>query len=314
MKPIYFPFTYICEPLTRRLCRLFGQMTVYLPTAANIPGNMSQLQTDGCIALRIPFPTDDDRLMGFNRELKAWGEQHYGDGASLKNAFNEGFYNQTFTAQIRSDILKHDKPVEASSDPAFNARLFLLMAQELDAQQNDLDRKLALSADAEQELFARLNGQEKPDLSSQQLQRTDYGSVMTASRLSAWSHLFCKDAPEACFLVTTSRACLDFMAESFPNIRQAVVFDNIAWEISDSGRAALIQYLSRLCQASDAGAEVNPPPELKFAESAGRLHLALYLLPNTGPTEINSVLSLAGDSKQIKDRVPFNTVIALCEM
>jgi hypothetical protein len=288
-------------------------MTVYLPTAANIPINISQLQTDGCIALRFPFPDDGDKLVGFSRELKAWGEQHYGDGASLKNAFNEGFYNQTFTAQIRADILKQEKPVETSSDPVFNARLFLLMAQELDAQQDDLDRKLALSAGAEQELFARMKGQEKPDFLASPIQRTDYGSVMTASRLSAWSHLFCKDAPESCFLVTTSRACLDHMMESFPNIRQASVFDNISWDISESERAALIQYLSALGQDSDAGADSISPPILTSAETAEPLQLTFYFLPDTGPAEICSVLSHAGDSGQIRDRARQNTIIALCE-
>jgi hypothetical protein len=313
MKPIYFPFTYICEPLARRLCRLFGQMTVYLPLSDNIHINISQLQADDCIELRFPFPDDGDKLMGFSRELKAWGEQHYGDGASLKNAFNEGFYNQTFTAQIRADILKLEKPVEATSDPVFNARLFLLMAQELDAQQDDLDRKLSLSADAEQELFARMKGQEKPDLFEKQLQRTDYGSVMTASRLSAWSHLFCKDAPESCFLVTTSRACLDHMMESFPDIRQASVFDNISWDISDSERAALIQYLSALSQASNAGVDSILTPILTSSETAEQLRLTLYFQPGTGPAKICSVLSHAGDSGQIRDRARQNTIIALCE-
>jgi len=315
MKPVYFPFTHICEPLARRLCQLFGQMTVYLPMSDNIPGNMNQLQADGCIELRIPFPDDGDRLMILGRDFKTWGEQHYGEGASLKNAFSEGFYNQTFTAQIRSDILKHDKPVEASPDPAFNARLFLLMAQELDAQQDDLDRKLALSADAEQELFARMNGQERPDSFAKPIQSTDYGSVMTESRLSAWSHLFCKDVPESCFLVTTSRACVGHMMELFPDIRQASVFENISRDISDSERAALTQYLSALCQASDAGADfnLNPPPELKSAGNAGRLHLTLYFLPRTGPTEICSKLSQADDPGQIRDRVQQNIIIALCE-
>lgn len=313
MKPVYFPFTYIGEPLARRLCQLFGRTTVYLPTSANIPGNMSQLQSDGCIEFCFPFSDDGDRLTSLGRNFKAWGEQHYRDGASLKNAFNEGFYNQTFTAQLRSDILKYDKPVESSSDSAFTARLFLLMAQELDAQQDDLDRKLALSADAEQELFARLNGREKPEGGAKQIQNADYGSVMTASRLSAWSHLFFKDPPEFCFLVTTSRACIDFMAESFPDIIQVYVYENISWDISDSERAALLQYLSALGQVSDAGADIISRPALKSAGTAGGLHLTLYLLPRTGFAEICSVLSHAGESGQIRDRVPQNTIIALCE-
>ncbi|MDO9265091.1 MAG: hypothetical protein Q7U02_14070, partial [Desulfosalsimonadaceae bacterium] len=214
MKPVYFPFTYIPEPIARQISRLFGRTIVYLPMPAGFPKAMRQLETDGCIDLRVPYPEDGDRLVQSCREFKTWGGQHYGDGASLKKAFSEGFYNQSFTAQIRSDILKFDKAVDVSPDPAFSARLFLLMAQELDAQQHDIDLELALSMAAERELFARLNGRESmPDLPGEQAKNADYGTVMTAARLSAWSHLFYKDAPESCFLVTNSRASVDQMME-----------------------------------------------------------------------------------------------------
>ncbi|MFZ2631023.1 MAG: hypothetical protein WA081_16080 [Desulfosalsimonadaceae bacterium] len=314
MKPVYFPFTYIPEPVARQLEQLFGPTIVYRPIPADFPEAMRRLQADGCIDLRIPYPEEGDRLVQSCREFKTWGGQHYGDGASLKKAFSEGFYNQSFTAQIRSDILKHDKAVDVSPDPVFAARLFLLMAQELDTQQYDLDRELALSMAAERELFARMNGQESiPDSPGEHQKNTDYGSVMTAARLSAWSHLFYKDAPESCFLVTNSRASVDQMMESFPNIRQVARFEDIPCDLSQSQRNELAQFLASLRHSPDAGDEIIASPELKGAETAARIHLTLYLLPHAGPTEIFSVLSHAGDAGQIAARAQLNTIIALCE-
>jgi hypothetical protein len=314
MKPVYFPFTYIPEPIAKQISRLFGRTIVYLPMPSGFPETMRQLEADGCIDLRVPYPEEGDRLVQSCREFKSWGEQHYGDGASLKKAFSEGFYNQSFTAQIRSDILKHDQAVETSSDPVFAARLFLLMAQDRDAQQHDLDLELSLSMAAERELFARMNGQERtPDLSEAQTKTPDYGTVMTASRLSAWSHLFYKDAPESSFLVTNSRASVDQMMESFPDIRQVGRFGEISSEPSQLQQKALSQYLSSLRHSPEATADAISCPELKSAETADRIHLTLYLLPHAGPTEIFSVLSHAGDPGQIAARARLNAIIALCE-
>jgi len=315
MKPVYFPFTYIPEPVARQLDRLFGRTILYLPISAGFSETMRQLQADGCIDLRVPYPDDGDRLKQSCREFKAWGEQHYGDGASLKKAFSDGFYNQSFTAQIRSDILKHGTAVEAVPDPVFAARLFLLMAQELDAQQHDLDLELALSMAAERELFALMTGQEgTPDSLGEQMKNADYGTVMTAARLSAWAYLLCKDALESCFLVTNSRASVDQMMESFPDITQVARFEGISCDLSQSQRKELAQYLASLRNSPDIGAGAISCPELKAAETAAdRIHLTLYLLPHAGPTEIFSVLPHAGDSGQIAARAQFNTIIALIE-
>lgn len=297
------------------MARLFGATIVYLPMPAGYPEAMRQLQADGCIDMRVPYPDDGDRLMQSCREFKAWGEQHYGDGASLKKAFSDGFYNQSFTAQIRSDVLKYDHAVEAAPDLVFAARLFLLMAQELDAQQHDLDRELALSTAAERELFARMNGQERtPDSSEEQMKNADYGAVMTAARLSAWSYLFGKDAPESCFLVTNSRASLDQMVESFPDIRQVAGFEGISCELSRSQRDELTQCLVSLTQTPNLGDEAIAFPELKTVLSADRINLTLYILPHAEPTEIFVALSHAVDPGQIKDSARLNTVIALCEV
>jgi len=315
MKPVYFPFTYIPEPVARLMERLFGRTIVYLPTPTGFPEAMRQLQADGCIDLRVPYPDYEDRLKQSCREFKAWGEQHYGDGASLKKAFSDGFYNQSFTVQIRSDILKHDKAVETAPDPVFAARLFLLMAQELDAQQHDLDMELSLSIAAERELFDRMNGQERTIHSpKEQMKIADYGTVMTAARLSAWVYLLCKDAPESCFLVTNSRASVDQMMESFSDIRQVARFEGIPCDLSHSQQEELSQYLASLRHSPDAGSDAILCPELKATGTADRIHLTLYLLPHAGPTEIFSVLSHARDSGQIADRIQFNTIIALIEV
>jgi len=281
--------------------------------SAGFPESMRQLQADGCIDLRVPYPDDGDRLMRSCREFKSWGEQHYGDGASLKKAFREGFYNQSFTAQIQSDILKYDKSSEVIPDPLFSARLFLLMAQELDAQQNDLDQELALSMAAERELFARMNGREKPlDAPGEQAKNKDYGAVMTASRLSAWSYLLGKDAPESCFLVTTSRSTVNQMMETFHDMRQVSVFENISCYLGLSQRNELTQYIESLTRTLHT--EAIALPELKTVQTVNCINLTMYLLPQIGPEEICAALSHASNPGPLSHRARFNTVIALCDV
>ncbi|RJP92560.1 MAG: hypothetical protein C4518_06805 [Desulfobacteraceae bacterium] len=314
MKPVYFPFTYITEPVARQLSQLFGPAIVYLPMSSGFPESMRQLQADGCIDLRVPCPDDGDRLMRSCREFKSWGEQHYGDGASLKKAFRDGFYNQSFTAQIQSDILSYDKSSEVIPDPLFSARLFLLMAQELDAQQNDLDQELALSMAAERELFARMNGREKPlDAPGEQAKNKDYGAVMTASRLSAWSYLLGKDAPESCFLVTTSRSTVNQMMETFHDMRQVSVFEDISCDLGQPQRDELTQYLEALSQTQWPDAAPRVCQGLSSATNGDRINLSFYILPGMSPQAISARFSRTGDTIQLSDQIQKNTLICLVE-
>jgi mRNA-degrading endonuclease YafQ of YafQ-DinJ toxin-antitoxin module len=108
MKPIYFPFTYIPESVADSLSRFLGRIIVLQPVLNNQPELLHRLEEDRQIEIHVPFTEDEDRLNACSKDFQQWGRTHQGDEASLKDIFKDGFSNQTFTAQIRTDILKGD--------------------------------------------------------------------------------------------------------------------------------------------------------------------------------------------------------------
>ncbi|MDA3895291.1 MAG: hypothetical protein PF482_03970, partial [Desulfobacteraceae bacterium] len=210
MKPIYFPFTYIPESVADSLSRFLGRIIVLQPVLNNQPELLHRLEEDRQIEIHVPFTEDEDRLNACSKDFQQWGRTHQGDEASLKGIFKDGFSNQTFTAQIRTDILKSDVDTVVEPDPVFPSRLFLLMAQDLDLQQSAVDRELALSIDDEMALFTSMTGEGKIlDPPKESYIKNDYGTYMTGSRISAWFNLIKKDVEESAFFVTNSQAVLD---------------------------------------------------------------------------------------------------------
>lgn len=313
MKPVYFPFTYISAPLAETLGAFFGPTVAYLPAPeAFFPSNMRH-PAAGLIESRIPCVEEGERLVQACREFRAWGTQHFGEGASLKKIFSEGFYTQDLTAQIRSDILKQGKPAAVSSDSLFAARLFLMMAHELDARQEELDRELFLSAAAERALYATMNGLEiPPETGVEAMKTADPGAVMADARLSAWFRLFCLDMPQPCFFVTTSPAVVEQMQEHFPGLLSPARFENMPKAPEASFRELLTRYIAAVGQASETDINRIAPPAAGSGEAVhSSIRMDVHVLPHAGPPEIGR--ALANGEFPSADGASPNTVIVLCE-
>ncbi len=98
---------------------------------------MQDLADNGLIVPKIPVTEDDEKLDRLCKDYRDWINIHQGSNADvLKVRPGEiPFFDDFSTFQIRDRIRKKTspKPIE-KPDPLFNARLFLQLTQEFDAQ------------------------------------------------------------------------------------------------------------------------------------------------------------------------------------
>lgn len=227
LKAAFFPFTFISEELARACHARFGRVAVYQPAAGSTPASMQDLEAGGSIALKYPVQGDDQRLADLARHFQSWGEVHQKDAAVLKKFAESGFFSREFAPEISTEILKGPKETEPEPDPVFNARLFLLLAQEHDRQTFEIENELASTDDAARKMFAGIRGRtdDSPGFSdgfgySAGPRAADPGAYMTESRLRAWNYLMDADQDPPSILVTSSRAVIESMQELFENMER----------------------------------------------------------------------------------------------
>ncbi|MBU4289417.1 MAG: hypothetical protein KKI12_14750, partial [Proteobacteria bacterium] len=78
MKPIYFPFTYISEPVLEALSAFFKQIVVYQPSSLNVPESMQKLADSGLLEIRIPVKGDENKIDNILKDYKSWANIHQG--------------------------------------------------------------------------------------------------------------------------------------------------------------------------------------------------------------------------------------------
>jgi len=285
MTPIYFPFTYMPESVAKSLSRFLGRTIVLQPVLNNQPKALGRLEADGHIKIRVPFTEDEDRLNACSKEFQQWGRLHQGEEASLKDIFKNGFSSKTFTSQIRTDILKNKVDEAFEPDPVFLARLFLLMAQELDLQQSEIDRELTLSIDDELALFTHMTGEEKIlDPPKESYFKNDYGTYMTGSRITAWFNLMKNDAEDPAFLVTNSRSVFDMILEKITGLEKVCCIDGICLDQSETVKKEFDQCLTQLAKIPWTGPAQGLLPDFNSG-SDGKLNFKLFILPDANPDD-----------------------------
>lgn len=290
MTPVYFPFTWMPETVAGLLERLFGRVVLYQPLCDTPECVEKKPSLGSIITRRVPFATDSDGLRRAWMEFQAWGRRQGKEGASLKAMFQDGFHQPATAAQLRSDILHQNRPQPDAPDRLFSARLFLLMAQELDARQYEVDRELLLVNRSERDLFAQMRGDAivgaAPDMAEYS---GDYGAVMADARLSAWARLFVADDPGPCCWVTTSPAVMARMGEVFPEMVRIGGWKGGASVKGDGAREAFLGILEILARNP---LPATPASALEVLEQGAQTPAALtvYCLPKTGLKRAAAVL------------------------
>ncbi|MFP4572489.1 MAG: hypothetical protein ACLFNW_05935 [Desulfobacterales bacterium] len=216
----FFPFTFISADMARACAARFGVVVVYQPARGLLSKEMAALEQEGKIVLRYPLAGDDSRLINLSRRFLDWGKMHQGAAAALKKFAENGFYNQEFAPEIKSEILKGLKEPAADPGPVFNARLFLILAQEYDRQAAELDAELSHADIAARDLFSTIKGgtDENTGFSNgldDYNKSRDTGGYMTESRLRAWQYLMDADPESPEILVTPSPAAVEALQEIY---------------------------------------------------------------------------------------------------
>lgn len=315
-KPIYFPFTYISESTAALLSRFMGPVIVFQPDEINQPETLGRLESDGHIEIRVPAADFGDRLAQCLTEFAEWGRLHHGEETSLKNFFKTGFSRNNFTAQIRTDILKHGKEDTSGPDPLFLSRLFLLMAQDLDMKQSEINQELASSIDDEQELFSGMTGEKKvPDPAKESLFQNDFGVYKTGSRISAWFRLLETAADESAFLVTSSRAVFEKMLEKIPGLEKVRELKNIPFQQPKAVISQLADWITQLAttpwpESGECGAKC---PDFN-AGTGQKINFKLYVLPETDPKGVCRLIAKDQSVSGKPEQRWLNTLVGFFEV
>ena len=169
MIPIVFPHTYLSSRMMQILAVVFDRLGVYLPSDLDVPEQMQRRADSGLLVLRVPAAGDAAQLADVLKAFDSWAAlQGGGPGfdVQLLKAYHSQppFLDAPFAAQIRTDI---QQGLTASSsdtagrvvepDPLFSARVFLSIAQQLDAQADTLDRDFAAVDARRQDMLRALH-------------------------------------------------------------------------------------------------------------------------------------------------------------
>jgi hypothetical protein len=234
MKPIYFPFTFISEPVLKDISMFFPQTVIYQPSSEKIPAYLKISADEGLLEIHAPFGGDEKRFDSLVREYREWVEQHKGSETTFfKTRIFDSIdmetipmYSENSTSQIKYNVKKgHMETPLKKPDEEFTARLFLLIAQEFDIQQDEFKRDLENFQVMENNLFSNIR--EDDEFSGTNIKNLntaivdDLGGYKTGQRLSAWLKIFEHDpvVPDefgSGLFITSSHSVLEHIKELCP--------------------------------------------------------------------------------------------------
>jgi hypothetical protein len=290
MEPTYFPFTTLSPSLMERLTPCLGPVVICRSSAMNLPAALARAETAGDLKIQRPAEGDEPELAAMRQAYQDWLQVHQGGATGWLKVHGADipFFEDNATSQIRSQIRDSLTGPETPTGDGhlMDARLFLEVAQELDAQQLEIEADLIGLQRSEQNLFKALHAdQEIAGPITPAVPPVPTGPHMLGQRMAAWARLVlaCHRALTP-LLVTDSRDAFEWALEqSGPAVPvpacQPLVFG--PGGVSTEFRAERMAFFSALA----AGDE--PPgvlPDVSAGE--GALTLTLYRLPGQSPVQV----------------------------
>ena len=301
MKPIYFPFTYVPQSVARALTAIFGGFIVYQPSGKMVPDEMHSWVEANVMEVRVPVQTDDQWYKKVVKDFKSFASLH-SDSKNLKTAAVLGqhgaipFFSETSTSRIVADLKKGGLPdsTVTASDPLFCARVFLGFAQDLDRQEDELNRELGVHEQQSFELLKTLKGETEVDPADIALEAgikiNDPGDYMAPARLQAWALLFQKDPVGSGLFVTSSKSAFNQLmakvAEPEKIVQSAgLPADEIKSKAFDAWRTSFLKHLKQLAETRCPISEDNRLAPSFDSAGGTNVRLTLYLVPGQIPSE-----------------------------
>jgi len=299
MKPIYFPYTYIADPVAEAVAACFGQFTVYQPLDDRLPLSMQPWVDKDIIDIRIPVRGDDQELKSAAENYLNWANLHAGSArvthASLKTLTAAApLLDASLSSQIAADVKEQINATSAdrSADPVLSSRIFLYFAQQFDEKSQEIDHVLVESIKKEQDLIRDLKVEE--DALAAELKKehgpmpdvnTDY---LISVRLEAWTRIFLKDRQPPGFFVTHSAAMLEQLLDRVP--ASEIILDLGAIPPSTAATAGfapwqekLMSYLSDIAEDKRPAASDDQAEGFGIPAAENSVSLKIYLLPDQNP-------------------------------
>ena len=301
MKPIYFPYTYISDPVAEAVAACFGQFTVYQPFADKLPLPMQPWVDKGVIDIRIPVRGDNRELESAAENYLNWANLHTGSSginrASLKTLqASAPLLEASLSSQIVADVKKqiNGTPTDKSSDPLLSSRIFLYFAQEFDQQSQELDHVLKESYKKEQDLIQDLKKEE--DALAAELKKepghipdvnTDY---LISGRLEAWTRLLLRDIQPSGLFVTHSTTVLEQLLDSAATAEKILDFEAIPRSTPTAAGPApwqeqLISYLSDVVENKWHATSGEQTESFDIPAAENTVSLKIYLVPDQNPPQ-----------------------------
>ena len=300
MKPIYFPHTYISNPVAEAVAACFGQFTVYQPLSDKLPLSMQPWVDKGVLDIRIPVRSDNKELKSAAENYLNWANLHAGSSgvnrASLKTLkASAPLLETSLSSQIVAYVKKqiNGTPTDKSSDPVLSSRIFLYFAQEFDQQNQELDHVLKESHKQEQDLIHDLKKEE--DALAAELKKepghipdvnTDY---LILGRLEAWTRLLLRDGQASGLFVTHSTTVLEHLLDSAPTAEKILDFEAIP-RATAAGLAPwqeqLMSYLSDIVKNKWSTISGEKAAGIDIPAAENTVSLKIYLVPDQNFSQI----------------------------
>ena len=304
MKPIFFPFTYVSDPVAEALAACFGQFIIYQPVSGNISDQMQAWIDRDVVDLRVPVTGDENKLKTAVRDYRIWADLHGGlpneKPAILKTRMNPlPLFNDLSSSKIIEDIKEkiHGHSSTQNQDPVLAARIFLYFAQEFDRQNQELTDALDRYDQQESDLFRRLKMEDDPVAGQFRVTPkpapdplSDY---MISDRLEAWTRIFDQDPEASNLFVTHSPDVLEHLLDRAPTVARVIHFESIPLVKWKNGKRAVWQEklalkLIRLAEHKPVESSDESMEPLDLPAAGPTVALSVYRVPDRTPWEFFS--------------------------
>lgn len=288
MKPVYFPFTTITEPALTAVAACFGPPVVY-QAWGRIPELLAKWAEEGRIEIRVPISEDEDHLDRVLHEFRQWSEAHRGTDTRFFKTQRQTvpFFSESSRTQILRDIRTRadEKPAAPAADPLFESRLFLLIAQIWDLQNQEVDQDLKSIQSFEMALQRHMKGPEESEFPVERYgPPQDLGTHMTLERLRAWARIMAGSEEIPGLLVTDSPAVFETVLDQIPQPRRLLRQKGIAADAGPrASREAFLKDLDKLASEKEFSGEALSGPG---TGSTGGISLELYSAPGSSAMDI----------------------------
>jgi hypothetical protein len=332
MKPIYFPFTDVSDPVAAALAACFGQFVVYRPTSEKLSEQMQLWVDRRVMDVRVPVTGHENELKVAVKNYQIWADLHR-EGSSEKAAAlttrqdSMPLFSEFSSSKIVEDIKDkvHGNANTEMPDPVLAARIFLYIAQEFDRQNHELSDDLNRYRQREADLIRELKMEDDPVAGEFRIapsQAPDpFADHLVSDRLTAWTRIFCQDREDSVLFVTHRPAILDHLLDQASNATRVISSQSIPpgpdkSSESSSWQEKLSLYLSRYVEPHPAESSGRLIELIDLQPAESNVSLSVYLVPDQSPRDFfvrcAGIKRPAEDGAGLPDKFK-NTLIALIE-